>query len=130
LNGDVHAYFFTGKTDPLNPDTDNDGLPDGLELGLEGPVATNTNTSADTNGDGYKNFIADADPPRYNTVPDNSGLANFNLNSGRTDLIRGSVTDPTNPDTDFDGLMDGIEDATTMVELTSVSPTQPVSSRT
>ena len=108
-NGEVHAYFFTGKSDPLNPDTDNDGLPDGLELGLEGAVATNTNTSADTNGDGFKNFIGDTDPPRYNTT-DNSGLPNFDLNSGRTDLIRGSVTDPTNPDTDFDGLLDGIED--------------------
>ncbi|MDW8344695.1 MAG: alpha-amylase family glycosyl hydrolase [Verrucomicrobiae bacterium] len=108
--GEVHVAFFTGKTDPLNPDSDNDGLPDALELGLESSIATNTNLSADTNGDGFKNFIADADPPRFNTT-DNSSLPGFNLNSARTDLIRGTVTDPNNPDTDYDNLMDSVEDA-------------------
>ncbi len=121
-NGQVHAYFFTGKTDPTNPDSDNDGLPDALELGLEGSIATNTDLNADTNGDGYKNFIADADPPRYNTKPDNGQFSNSNPppgysywnydeNAPRTDLVAGTVTDPNSPDTDFDGLMDGIEDA-------------------
>ncbi len=108
--GQVHTWIFTGKTDPLNPDSDNDGLPDALELGLESSIATNTNLAADTNGDGFKNFIADLDPPRFNTT-DNSGLPGYNLNASRTDLIRGSITDPNNPDTDYDGLPDGIEDA-------------------
>jgi glycosidase len=109
-NGEVHVWYFTGKSDPINPDTDNDELPDGLELGLEGTIATNTNTSADTNGDGFKNFIGDTDPPRYNTT-DNSSLPNYDLNSSRTDIIRGSATNPNNADTDGDGIWDGIEDA-------------------
>jgi PKD repeat protein/glycosidase len=108
-NGEVHTHFFSGRTDPLNVDSDNDGLPDALELGLEGAIATNTNLSADTNGDGFKNFIADAHPPRYNTT-DNGGLQYFDLNKARTDIIQGTVTDPNNPDTDGDGNPDGVED--------------------
>ncbi|MEM7145774.1 MAG: alpha-amylase family glycosyl hydrolase [Verrucomicrobiota bacterium] len=70
-----------------------------------------TITTADTNGDGFPNFIADLDPPFYNTVPDNNGLPNYNFNAGRTNLIHGTMTDPNNPDTDGDGLSDGTEDA-------------------
>ena len=111
-NSQVHVWAISGRTDPNNVDSDGDGLPDALELGVgPAPAALNTDTNADFNGDGYKNFIPDADPPKYNTVPDNSGLTGFDLNKPRTDPIRGSVTDPTNPDTDFDGLMDGVEDA-------------------
>ena len=109
-NGDVHKYFFSGKSDPANVDSDNDGLPDGLELGLGGSIASNTDTNADTNGDGWKNFIPDAHPPKYNTY-DNQGLSGFDPNSSRTDLIHGTMTDPANPDTDSDGLPDGLEDA-------------------
>ena len=67
--------------------------------------------TADTNGDGIPNFVGDRDPPFYNTVPDNNGLPNYNFNAGRLDLIHGTLTDPTNPDSDGDGIQDGVEDA-------------------
>ena len=112
LNGDVHIYYIYGKTDPLSPDSDGDGLPDGLESGWRSPIDTNqTDTSTDTDGDGYPNFISDLDPPFYNTVPDNSGLPNYNFYDSRTKLIHGTMTDPNNADTDYDGLPDGVEDA-------------------
>ncbi len=109
-NGQVHVHFAFGKSSPVNPDSDNDGLPDALEVGFRGTVTTDTDTAADTNGDGFPNFIADLDPPFYNTVPDNSALPNYNLNRSRTDMIHGTTTSPQNPDTDSDGLPDGIED--------------------
>jgi hypothetical protein len=110
-NSEVHTWFFSGRTDPMNVDSDGDGLPDALELGIGPlPAASSTDTNADFNGDGFPNFIPDADPPRFNTF-DNSGIFGFNPDSSRTDLIRGSVTDPNNPDTDFDNLRDGVEDA-------------------
>ena len=112
VNGDVHIYYIYGRTDPLMPDSDGDGLPDGLELGWRTPVDTNqTDTSTDTDGDGYPNFISDLDPPFYNTVPDNSGLPNYNFYDSRTKLIDGSMTDPNNADSDYDGIPDGVEDA-------------------
>ncbi len=78
LNGEVHEYFFTARSIPNNVDSDNDGLPDGLELGIgPGPAAANTDLNADFDGDGFKNFTPDSDPPKYNTVPDNSGLSGF-----------------------------------------------------
>jgi MYXO-CTERM domain-containing protein len=43
----------SGETDPNNADTDRDGLPDGLEVGLIGPQGAHTNTDI---------FIPDRDP--------------------------------------------------------------------
>ncbi len=114
-NGLVQVNQSYGRTRALSSDSDLDGLPDGLELGWrapQDPAATDLN--ADTNHDGYKNFIADLDPPFYNTldnygrVPDVSSAAQ---GGDRKQLVRGSVTDPRNPDSDNDGLPDGIEDA-------------------
>jgi hypothetical protein len=111
LNGDVHIAAIFGRTDPLRPDTDGDGLPDGMELGWRGPIDTaQTITNMDTNGDGWPNFRSDIDPPFYNTVPDNWDIPTYNFNDSRTKLIAGSMTDPNKADTDGDGLNDGIED--------------------
>jgi hypothetical protein len=120
-NDQVHLWKISGLTDPMNPDTDNDGLSDGLELGWGSPVG-DTNPTTDTNGDGVPNFQPDLDPPIYNTT-DNAGPPSgqdysyfnpwpYNYNNSRTDQIAGSVTDPNKPDTDGDGLLDGIEDLT------------------
>ncbi len=109
-NGAVHIWTVYGKTDPLLPDTDGDGLSDGLESGWrEAAGATDTNT--DTDGDGWKNFRSDLDPPFYNTVPDNSGVPGYIFYDSRTKLIAGTTTDPNNPDTDYDGIIDSVEDA-------------------
>ena len=82
-----------------------------LDLELQNLFATDLNM--DTDGDGYQNFIADLDPPFYNTydkyqkVP---GISAFSEGDKSTQ-IAGSITDPNNPDTDYDGILDGIEDA-------------------
>jgi glycosidase len=111
VNGDVHIWQIYGRSDPLSPDTDGDGLPDGLELGWSVPIdPAMTLTNTDTNGDGWKNFRPDLDPPFYNTVPDNGCVPGWNFNAGRTMLLRGGITDPGNPDTDGDGIRDGVED--------------------
>ena len=57
-----------GLTTTNSPDSDGDGLPDGLELGLRIPLDQITSTTNDTNGDGFNNFISDLDPPFYNTL--------------------------------------------------------------
>jgi hypothetical protein len=120
-NSQVHLWKISGLTDPMNPDTDNDGLPDGLELGWATPVG-DTNPTTDTNGDGVPNFLPDLDPPIYNTTDNASPPSGqdysyfspwpYNYNNSRTDQIAGSVTDPNKPDTDGDGLLDGVEDLT------------------
>ena len=112
VNSDVHAWIIYGRTDQLSPDSDGDGLPDGLELGWRLP-GSNTTTSVDTDGDGFPNFIGDLDPPFYNTCDNIGKVPNVSeCDSGsKTDLKAGTTTDPNNPDSDFDGLPDGVEDA-------------------
>jgi glycosidase len=110
-NGTVHITLAYGKTNPVNPDTDSDGIHDATEVGYRGTVTPDTNVNTDTNGDGRKNFVPDLDPPFFNTVPDNSGLPLYNLNESRTKLIHGTMTDPHDADSDDDGIIDGNEDA-------------------
>jgi hypothetical protein len=112
-NGDIHTYYAFGKSLPSCPDSDGDGLPDGLELGWRTASNPPTDTTADTNLDGYTNFIGDIDPPLYavvenaGTVP---GVGSLSLGDDRSRQAAGSVTDPANPDTDGDGILDGVED--------------------
>ncbi|MFN7130663.1 MAG: adventurous gliding motility lipoprotein CglD, partial [Myxococcales bacterium] len=92
-----------GETNPNNPDSDGDGLKDGLERG----ATVNPNPIT------CPSFVADLDPLR-NSNPlmvdtDCDGLKDgeedLNAN-GRVDL---GETDPNNPDSDGDGLADGLE---------------------
>ncbi|MBR4189638.1 MAG: hypothetical protein IKQ55_06720 [Kiritimatiellae bacterium] len=110
---EVFAFYVSGRTDNASPDTDGDGLPDGLELGVRWP-ADGTDTRTDTNGDGWPNFLADFDPPFFNTV-DNAdkvpGVSAKGTGADRKTIVLGTVTDPRNADTDYDGLPDGVEDA-------------------
>ncbi|MBX7211499.1 MAG: hypothetical protein K1X78_24550 [Verrucomicrobiaceae bacterium] len=165
-NGEVHIHNAFGKSDPLNPDTDGDGLPDALEVGwrnatIVGESFTDTgygpnNTGAgdgvfdwndvngnglhdtgeasepftdtngngrfdfgtilsrDTDGDGVPNFVGDLDPPFYNTLDNLNKVPGVNTASeggDRSKQLRGGVTDPNDPDSDHDGIADGIEDA-------------------
>jgi len=73
-----------GETDPNHVDTDNDGLWDGVELGITQATA--------------------ADP---------SNCPNTHYAGARDDgsVCTPNPTDPLNPDTDGDGLLDGLEDA-------------------
>ncbi len=112
-NGDVHIWYASGQSLPTSPDSDSDGLPDGLEVGWR--VASNppTNPAADTNGDGVPNFRGDLDPPLYAVVENYSyvpGVGSQSQGDNRTRQAAGSVTDPAKPDTDGDGILDGVED--------------------
>jgi hypothetical protein len=113
-NGDVHVWRASGRTLPSSPDSDGDGLPDALEVGWR--VASNppTDPAADTNGDGILNFIGDVDPPLYAVVEHHGfvpGVGSQSQGDDRTRQAAGTVTDPNNPDTDGDGIPDGVEDA-------------------
>ncbi len=112
VNGDIHSRDAFGRSLPESPDTDGDGLPDGLEVGWRVPAAS-TDTNADTNGDGWLNFMADMDPPFYNTLDNYGKVPSVDSQSkggDRSKRLRGSTTDPANADTDYDGIPDGIED--------------------
>ena len=76
-----------GETAPEFWDTDNDILPDGLEIGLTEPQHDDTDMNE---------FLADTDPA--------------------------TTTDPTNPDSDGDGLLDGQEDFTRDGAVNSTEP--------
>lgn len=106
------AHYSYGKSSPSLVDTDNDGLPDGLELGFRTATAS-TDSTADMDGDGYPNFLADFDPPFYNCSDECWMLPGYKSGSGvdRLQRLVGSITDPNNPDSDYDGLPDGVEDA-------------------
>ena len=113
-NGDVHVHNAYGRSLPNTPDSDGDGLPDGLEVGWRTAANPPTDPDADTNGDGFRNFIGDLDPPLYAVVGNHGfvpGVGSQSQGDNRTRQAAGSVTDPTNPDSDGDGLPDGIEDA-------------------
>lgn len=87
-NGMTIVYDFGCGTDPLNPDTDGDGLLDGWEAvhGMD-PLVDNAT-------DGDPRTDADADP-------DHDGLSNIQESA--------LGTDPFQPDTDGDGMDDGWE---------------------
>ena len=75
------------ETDPLNTDSDNDGIHDGVELGVTGGVSggISDGTGVVYTGTNLAAFVPDADPT--------------------------TTTDPSDPDSDDDGLGDGAEDA-------------------
>ncbi len=112
-NGDLHIHNAFGQSDPLSPDTDADGLPDALEVGWRAATTPDTDLNADTNGDGVKNFRGDLDPPFYNTLDNHGRVPGVNSQSEGGDralLKGGTMTDPNEPDTDRDGIEDGVED--------------------
>jgi len=113
-NGLTDAGLITVKTcDALGidcVDTDNDCIPDAVErrMGLN-PLSPDSNNNGipdgeeDTDGDGFSNcaeILQGTDPNSRDT--DKDGL------SDRDEILR-YFTDPANPDTDGDGMNDGDE---------------------
>jgi len=92
-------------TDPLNPDTDGDGLTDGLEV--LGPTGTNP-LDPDTDHDGM------CDGPK-----DVNGKCMGGEDINANGVVDVNETDPTNPDTDGDGIKDG-------TEINGENPTNPL----
>ncbi|MGA1872868.1 MAG: hypothetical protein ACMUHY_04290 [Thermoplasmatota archaeon] len=76
------------RLDPMNPDTDGDGMPDGYELQSGLNPLNSSDYFKDLDGDGLPNYQEFAFPNRENL------------------WFR---TDPKNPDTDGDGMPDGWE---------------------
>ncbi|MDD3276226.1 MAG: lectin-like protein [Kiritimatiellales bacterium] len=95
-----HCYLIEHprSLDPLNPDSDGDGLLDGEEI----KTYHSSPFVSDTDGDG----LTDPEEAAAGTSP---VLADTDAD-GLTDVeeLAGS-TDPVNPDTDGDGLKDGLE---------------------
>jgi hypothetical protein len=93
-------------TDPNDADTDNDGIPDGVEDANHNGVVDEGETdpcNADTDGDGIQ------DGTELGYTLDDIG-PDTDTNVFQPDLDSSTTTDPLNSDTDGDGLTDGQED--------------------
>ena len=89
------------STDPLDSDTDDDGLSDGAEVNTHGTTPTILDTDEDGLSDGDEVNLHGTDPNLVDT--DEDGLTDFHE-------ITISFTDPLVADTDGDGLSDGVDD--------------------
>ena len=112
-----------GGTDFTDPDTDDDGLPDGLELDTYATDPAGADTDGDGLSDGAEVTTHETDPTRADT--DGDGLDDrteatehgTNPNSADSDgdglsdalEVNTHETDPTRADTDGDGLSDAAE---------------------
>ena len=109
-------------TDPDNPDTDGDGLFDGLEdLNHNGQVDIGETDpcNGDSDSDGLLDGLEDAnhngkveDNETHPLNPDTDGdwLLDGIEDSNHNGKVDDGETDPLNPDTDGDLIVDGIED--------------------
>ncbi len=117
VDGEPHERVV--RTDPLNPDTDSDGLPDGDEV--DPPPewnVTNPNepdTDRDGLADGAERSTYGSDPTRTDTDADTLGDG-FEVTPHPLSLVidgapadRSVVTSPVSRDTDGDGLGDAAE---------------------
>ena len=98
-------------TDPLNPDTDGDKLPDGYEV-----LTLNTDPlEVDTDENGVSDADEDFDNDNLNNLGEYENKTGpFNPDTDDDGLLDGDEikkykTDPLNSDTDNDGLLDGEE---------------------
>jgi hypothetical protein len=97
-----NVYAGGGRTNPANPDSDGDGILDGVEVGRMQSVA-------------MCSFVGDADPlSRTNPTlvdSDGDGLGDGLEDANKNGRAEPAETDAANRDTDQDGLDDGAEDA-------------------
>jgi len=120
-------------TDPLDPDTDNDGLSDGEEVIVIGtdPLDPDTDDDGLSDGDEVNTYGTDpldpdsdddglldgAEVQTYGTDPLDADTDDDGLGDG-TEVD--GPTDPLDPDSDDDGLLDGRE-----VDETNTDPMNP-----
>jgi len=95
-----------GETDPTDPDTDGDGLSDGLESGLTVPETPDTDTSS-------PNWQPDADPASttdpLNPDSDGDGIDDGAEDPDQNGRVDPGETAPGDDDTDDDEFLDGVE---------------------
>ena len=110
-NGVDIAFDLGTGTDPLNPDTDGDGMDDGAESDV-GTAPLNPDSDGDGMNDGWENQHDGFDPTVDNstdTNPNNDFDADPD-GDGRTNGEESEAgTNPGELDTDGDGLNDGVE---------------------
>ena len=94
-------------TDPLNPDSDEDGLDDGVEVGGANPTdPRNPDTDGDGLRDGEEDTSGDGEFDVGETDPNDADSDDDGLTDG-DERERG--TDPLDDDSDNDGIRDGTE---------------------
>jgi len=133
-------------TDPNDPDSDDDGLPDGEEVHVRGTDPLNSDTDGDGLEDGVEilNGLDPLDPADAGADPDGDGLTNAEEiaagtnrldsdsdNDGLSDGEEVNVygTDPLDADTDNGGRLDGAEvtiDGTDPLDPSDDLPTVPL----
>lgn len=108
-------------SDPLNPDTDNDGCLDGQEDRNNNGIVDSNETSPvneDSDNDGLldcqedKDSDGNVDPGETDPLDsdtDGDGLLDGEEDQDGDGVVDENETDPLNPDTDGDGLLDGTE---------------------
>ena len=135
-----NTYPGGARTSPSNPDTDGDGLLDGLEagrmasvdmacsfMGDADPMSRTNPTVADSDGDGLSDGTEDAnrngradptetDPSTGDT--DQDTLADGAEDANRNGVVDMGETDPRRRDTDMDRIADGIERTVTRTDPT------------
>ena len=119
FNEYINPIDFDGVnfTDPWNEDTDGDGLKDGAEIFVHGIDPTTNDTDRDGMQDGWEvnydldpNNVIDADLDKDNDGFDFDGNGTIWGEEKYTNLEEyKNGTNPTNNDTDNDGIIDGWE---------------------
>ena len=111
-------------TDPADPDSDDDGLSDGLEVGTTAGNRAGTATdpnAADTDADG----VTDGSEVAHGTDPRNGDTDADGVDDGAE-----QAANPLAPDTDFDGRTDGAEVAAgsdpTVSDVTGAESATPI----
>ena len=114
LNG--NGVVDPDECDPNDADSDDDGLLDEVEVGCDGVFKMGLDTACDnpdTDGDGLVDGIEDADgdgeyePAKGETDPAVADSDGDGCDDGEESVMG---TDPNNTDSDMDGISDGFED--------------------
>ena len=110
---DIIEVFYTG-TDPLDPDTDGDGMDDGEEWDYwtDRGLSWENRVRAVNNWDADGDDLSDTDEMEIGSDPWDKDTDGDNIDDG--DEVNIYHTDPADADTDGDGIDDGdeIEDGT------------------